>query len=499
MKLLVLQAVQSNVVTAARRRFGFLGVLAALVALTPCTGLGKGPEVGKEAPPLTLSKILQAPAEARANWEALRGRVVVIDFWATWCGPCRKSIPHWNELVDAFKDKPVQFLAITDENEQVVAAFLKRTPIHSWVGLDGVGQAMRDRYGVEGIPTSFIVNQKGVVVAVSHPASLQAKRIEEVIDTGSSSLPAPAEHVAGVGSEGESVERVPAIRAAFEVSVRRSRPLPAGHGTDCWETSSTSTDVSGQYASVKQAILTLFEGSERLLDCRAPLPAGQYDFTIRLPDTGRAQREQAVAPMFRMVFGLRIRHGQAGREVYVLRAASTNAPGLTLSTPGSRGFGTDQGGGLKLGSTTIAALPGWLEGRLRKPVVDETGLTNRYDLRLKWKMSKRELLPETMDPRVLAVVEAPDTAKEAKLSEEQRRQLAAIRGNLTEAELQKLSAEDRENAHLLRAELAKHDDERFAPEPEAIRAAVREQLGLELSLERRSLPVLIVEKADPVD
>jgi uncharacterized protein (TIGR03435 family) len=479
--------------------FGLPAVLAALVAVAPLTGFGSGPEVGKEAPPLTLSKILQAPPDASANWEALRGQVVVIDFWATWCGPCRKSIPHWNELVDAFKDKRAQFLAITDENEQVVAQFLKRTPIHSWVGLDGVGQSMRDRYRIEGIPTLVLVNQKGVVVAVSHPALLQAKQIEEVIDTGSSSLPPPAEYVAGVGSEGESAERVPANRPAFEVSVCRSGPLPAGHGTDCWETSSTSADASGQYASVKQAILTLFDGRERLLDCRTTLPTERYDFTIRLPGASRAQREEAVAPMFRTAFGLRIRREQAQREVYVLRAVSTNAPGLTLSTPDSSGAGADQSGGLELGSTTIDALPGWLEGRLRKPMVDETGLTNRYDIRLKWNMCKRELLPETMDRRVLEAVEEPDTAKEEKLSEEQRRQLAAIRGKLSEAELQKLSAEDRENAELLRAELAKPDDERFAPEPEAIRAAVREQLGLELSLQRRSLPVLIVEKAAPVD
>ena len=147
-------------------KFGFKVALAAFAVLAPVAVLGTGPEVGKEAPPLSLSKILQSPAGASATWEALRGKVVVIDFWATWCGPCRKSIPHWNELVDTFKEKPVQFLAITDENEQVVKLFLKGTPIRSWVGLEGVGQSVRDRYGIEGIPTAVIVNQTGMVVAV---------------------------------------------------------------------------------------------------------------------------------------------------------------------------------------------------------------------------------------------------------------------------------------------------------------------------------------------
>ena len=110
----------------------------AFTAAAPCTAVANGPEVGKAAPPLNLSKILQSSPETSATWEALRGQVVVIDFWATWCEPCRKSIPHWNEIADTLTNKVVKFLAITDENEQVVAAFLKGTPIHSMVGLDGL-------------------------------------------------------------------------------------------------------------------------------------------------------------------------------------------------------------------------------------------------------------------------------------------------------------------------------------------------------------------------
>ena len=476
----------------------FLAALVVFAVLSPCNASINGPELKKPAPPLNLSNVLQAPADASANLEALRGKVVVIDFWATWCGPCRKSIPHWNELVDGFKGKPVQFIAITDEDEGVVAAFLKRTPIHSWVGLDGMGQSMRDRYRIEGIPTTVIVNQTGVVVAVTHQAVLQPKHIEEVITTGTSSLPPPADRVAGAGSEGDAAERVPATKPAFEVSVRRSGPVPAGHEVDCWESSATSADVSGQYASVRQAILTLFDGKQPLLDCRTALPTEQYDFIVRLPPgASHADCEQAVAPMLRSAFNLQIRRVQAKREVYVLTVVSTNAPGLTPSTPDSRGGGGEQRGGLKLGQATIDWLPGYFEKWPGKPVINETGSTNRYDVRLKLKMSKRELLPHKINRQVLALVEEPDAAKEAKLSADQQRQLDAIRGKLTEVEFKKLSAEDRENIELYRAELAKPDDERCQPEPETICAAVRDQLGLELSPQRRTMPILIVEKAAP--
>ncbi len=474
-------------------KFSFVAAVAALAFTSRITALGNGPEVGKPAPRLELGAILQAPADA--NLERLRGTVVIVDFWATWCGPCRKSIPHWNQLVDEFKGKPVQFVAVTDENEDIVKLFLKRTPIHSWVGLNGVGPSMRDRYSIEGIPTTVIINEAGVVVAVTHPAALEPKHIQEVIDTGKSSLPLPSDAVVSSGSS-NVFESVPTTNSIFEVSVRRSGPLPPGHGVDCWAGSATGADVSGQYASVRQAILSMFDSRQLLLDCRTTLPTEQYDFTVRLPpEASHADREQAVTPMFRSVFGLQIRRMQAEREVYILKVASTNTPGLSLSGPNSSVLGSSLPDGCNLGRSTVDGLVPLLENWLRKPVINETGLTNRYDIRLKWKMSKRELLPYLFDPQVLSLVEKPDAAKEEELPQNQRRQLAGIRGKLDPAEFQRLSTEEHENIDVARAELAKPDDDRCLPEPGTVIAAVREQLGLGLSIERRSVPTLVVEKA----
>jgi thiol-disulfide isomerase/thioredoxin len=176
-------------------KFGFVAAMFAVAAGVPFTACGDGPEIGKDAPPLNLTKVLQTPAGASVKWEGLRGKVVVLEFWATSCGPFRESIPHWNELVSAFKDKPVQFIAITEEEESVVVAFLSRTPVHSWVGL---GQSLRSAYHIQGIPTAVIVNQSGVVAGVTHPVGLEPKHIQEVLRTGKSSLPPPAQLLAVV-------------------------------------------------------------------------------------------------------------------------------------------------------------------------------------------------------------------------------------------------------------------------------------------------------------
>src|SRR5437667_7763070 len=117
------------------------------------------PKLGDRPPPLGLENSLQVPEGAKASGAALKGKVVVLEFWATWCGPCVAAIPHLNELADQFRDKPVQFIAITDEDEKVIGPFLKKKPIHAWVGLD-TDRSMFKAYGITGIPHTVVVDLK---------------------------------------------------------------------------------------------------------------------------------------------------------------------------------------------------------------------------------------------------------------------------------------------------------------------------------------------------
>src|SRR5512146_3334745 len=101
---------------------GFVCLLSAL--LTSGAARAGSLQPGDAAPALGLEQILQAPGGARADFGSLRGQVVVLEFWATWCAPCIAAQPDLNELVDTFKDRQVQFVSITDEDESVVAQFL---------------------------------------------------------------------------------------------------------------------------------------------------------------------------------------------------------------------------------------------------------------------------------------------------------------------------------------------------------------------------------------
>src|SRR5262249_54227308 len=123
--------------------------------------------------------MLQAPPGARVEWPEPKGQVVVLEFWATWCGPCIAAIPHLNDLADHFRDRPVRLVAITDEEPGVIRRFLARTPMRGWVGLGD--EATFAAYGVRERPRTVVVGPDGRVAAVTTPNNLTPELLVAVL------------------------------------------------------------------------------------------------------------------------------------------------------------------------------------------------------------------------------------------------------------------------------------------------------------------------------
>ena len=139
------------------------------------------PEKGTPAPPLDSLQLLQAPAGARADWASLKGKVVVLEFWATWCSPCVASLPHFNQLVESLDPAKFQFISIDDEDPKAVQTFLTRKKMSGWVGIDTSG-AVFAWYGVKSRPTTIIVDGNGKIVAATEIDSVSAADLQAVAE-----------------------------------------------------------------------------------------------------------------------------------------------------------------------------------------------------------------------------------------------------------------------------------------------------------------------------
>jgi peroxiredoxin len=96
----------------------------------------------------------------------LKGKVVLVNFWATWCPPCRKEMPDLQALYDKYKDQGFLVLSISDEETTKVSPFIAERKITYPVLLDP-GRKINDAFIVEGIPKSFVYDREGKMVAQS--------------------------------------------------------------------------------------------------------------------------------------------------------------------------------------------------------------------------------------------------------------------------------------------------------------------------------------------
>ena len=131
------------------------------------------PKAGDSLPTLALNYLGKQPE--------LSGRPVLVEFWATWCPPCRKSIPHLNEIYAKYKSQGLEIVGITDEDEATVKKFQRQIPMEYNVAIN-TPQSVYQQFGVEAIPTAFLVNKGGKIVWTGHPMELTEVEIQGVLN-----------------------------------------------------------------------------------------------------------------------------------------------------------------------------------------------------------------------------------------------------------------------------------------------------------------------------
>ena len=136
---------------------------------------------GPLAPEIAIKEFLNAPVNMPTTLEGLRGRVILLEYWATWCVPCLASVPHVRELYDKFSSRGLQVISITDEDREIAKPFVEKNKMSYVIGLGG--KETRRAYGVKAIPMAFLIGRDGRILWQGKPIELKDAQIEDALQS----------------------------------------------------------------------------------------------------------------------------------------------------------------------------------------------------------------------------------------------------------------------------------------------------------------------------
>ena len=340
------------------------------------------PKVGTRAPAVTFTKLLQAPAGTKAALSALHGKVVVLEFWATWCAPCVGEIPVLNALAASLDPAKVQFISVDDQDPAVVEAFLKKKSISGWVGLDSTG-AMFKRYGVEARPATIVIGPDGRVVSTSvHPENLQREKLLALAqgkktEVGGKADPKiEAEINANVQKAfAEQIGKAAgSADALFELRLTASEVVKDGPKPETHMMMFGPGKMDITYGDI-QTLLTVGTGLPKTrLTVDGVLPKTMYNLHVNAPNLESKELNEAIELAIVSATKLKIEHKTTDSEAYVLTALPEHKAQPAPAAHGGFAFYDGKKNLLRCVSATVDQVASALEEAVGKPVVNETGL-----------------------------------------------------------------------------------------------------------------------------
>jgi thiol-disulfide isomerase/thioredoxin len=150
-----------------------LVVVSCLLPLTSC-----GDDAGALAPSLGSTKSFNTRDGASIHLEDYRGKVVLVDFWATWCGPCVLAMPHLEELHKAYGPKGLVVIGHTDISSQDLGDFVKKTGVTYKISQ---GDDIGEEWKVTTIPELFLIDVDGRILWRGGPKDLKTDMIEDAL------------------------------------------------------------------------------------------------------------------------------------------------------------------------------------------------------------------------------------------------------------------------------------------------------------------------------
>lgn len=352
-------------------------------------------KIGDTVPDYQFEKVLNY-SKSSINLREAKGKILIIEFWGTWCGPCIPALEHLNELQKKFKDDVV-VVGISDDTEERLNRFLLKRPVTVPLVADPMNK--KDKFfKILSVPRTFIANSKGEIISITSPNEITETNIKQLILGQKVEFKALEDKNNSIGKQDYFGAD---IKTDFAFTIKPMIDTMPTMILQSWKNHlfegrrmsfiNVTTDFFIRNIFQKSNPETLILTDKKQFEFK---PENRFCFDIIVPDEDKSKFYSIAQDEIQRRLKYKIYTEKRQTEVYILKKISDDTNLKTSKLPPRRSSSSENGKRISVEGKGIDELVDFLNEQYGNSItIDETGLKDKYDYTLDWQ-KRTDLLEE---------------------------------------------------------------------------------------------------------
>lgn len=377
-----------------------------IICATACKKENTIAELGKPAPNYKFTNILNS-IENEISLNDLKGKPVILEFWATWCGPCIPAMKKLDSLQQEFKDD-IEIITISPEKKERLEKFIKKSNTSLRIVSDSA-HTVNFKYKI--IPHTIIIDKNGIVKGITSPKNINKEVIENLIANNDIALELKDDFYVDPDLKVKTIKAI--SNSDYTIELRSFDQEKRGGFKPLKDSEGNINGIEMWNSTIPRLYQTLFDiASPSRMVFKDSLSENdfpykkehQFNFTIQVSNKYQEKWKELGVEFLNENFDVNAKMGVDSLECYVLKSIENKIKPSDSKSTEFMFMGTI----LKTKKIKMSKLAEYLENFTPIPVLDKTNLNGEYDIVLEWQAEDAKTLHSELKKYGLELVRAKE-------------------------------------------------------------------------------------------